>query len=93
MLNEDKFYRVGEPACADGCCTPVFTRDMLENLEKDPLFFVETEYKAQLAAALLGVTLEEVETFVNIIQEGIKGVKLYEQIRPTEGQYFSTRGL
>lgn len=53
----EEFYRVGEPNCADGCCTPVYTADM-EPIE-GPLFYVETESKEELAAQLLGWSPEE----------------------------------
>jgi hypothetical protein len=64
----EDYYRVGEPVCADGCCTPVFTKDMEANNE-GPLFYVETEYKAELAAKLVGVTLSELEAALKLYKE------------------------
>lgn len=65
----EKYYTVGQPdLCNDGCCVPVFVVDMQK--DEGPLFFVATEHKSQLAAALLGVSTEEVEMFMNVIQEG-----------------------
>jgi len=58
-----KYYTVGE---SEGAATPVFTADMFE---EGPLFYVETEHKAQLAAELLGWSLEELERALKLYKE------------------------
>jgi hypothetical protein len=62
----EKYYTVGEP---EGNSTPVFTADMMKAGEEGPLFYVETEHKAQLAAELLGD-----------LEEFVKGVRWYEKM-------------
>lgn len=69
-IEADKFYTVGEPLPC-GCCTPVFTADMVAAKEEDPLFYVETEYKTQLAAELVGCSLSELEAALKLYKEYI----------------------
>jgi hypothetical protein len=61
MNGNEKYYTVGKPDCEEGCCTPVFVADMTK--EEGPLFFVETSRKTELAAELLGVSIDELEKF------------------------------
>jgi hypothetical protein len=82
-LNEDgSFYRVGQPDCADGCCTPVYTADMAA--DEGPLFHVETECKTELAAQLLGCSLTELEFLMTVlldytVEDVQKALKLYKE--------------
>jgi hypothetical protein len=73
----EKYYTVGEPDCVDGCCTPVFVADM-DPVEEGPLFFVSTEHKGQLAAELIGCSLEELEF---LMLHGEKALKLYKEYK------------
>lgn len=68
IVEIEKYYTVGEPDCGGGCCTPVYTADMKD---EGPLFYVETEHKAQLAAELLGVTEQELQIVLDTRKEMI----------------------
>ena|ERR1700753_9422 len=85
MSSEKKFYTVGTPGdcgCCQGGCTPVFTADMTK--EEGPLFYIETPYKTQLAAELLGCSLDELSFHMTVAQDFTpediqKALKLYQE--------------
>lgn len=82
-VETEKFYTVGWYQGVDGA---VFTADMTE--EEVPLFYVEPQYKTQLAAELLGLTMEELSAALKLYAQyqGFKKNGLQGFIDAVEGE-------
>jgi hypothetical protein len=64
---EGPYYRV-EPEGSE--LLGVYVKDMDLAGDEGPLFYIAASHRSELAAVLLGVSTEEVEMFMNVIQEG-----------------------